>query len=309
MGFSMKMLLFLILLLVYTHAEASDTELHLGRFSTKELKGWNEQIIGLLKPKTAYTLTRDNDREVLVAYSTKSASGRIYTLDLEPREYATLKWSWKIDHTIRKGDEKTKAGDDFAARVCVFFPRGFFSKKRAVCYVWANRLPKGEHVVSPFTPYIITVAVDSGEELAGRWTSHQRNIYEDYRRFFGEEPPRIGAVALMTDSDNTGESAVGYYGDISLVRPPKAIDTKQKDHKAKEAPPKEPKPKDLAPGELKGNGGPAVPPPPAIPQPKKPKDEPIQGQPDNKEQQNKKEQPPGAITPPPAAAPQPAPVQ
>jgi len=298
MGFSMKMLLFLILLLVYTHAEASDTELHLGRFSTKELTGWNEQIIGLLKPKTAYTLIRDNDREVLVAYSTKSASGRIYTLNLEPREYATLKWSWKIDHTIRKGDEKTKAGDDFAARVCVFFPRGFFSKKRAVCYVWANRLPKGEHVASPFTANIITVAVDSGEELAGRWTFHQRDVQEDYRRFFGEEPPRIGGVALMTDTDNTGETAVGYYGDISLVRSAKATDGKQKDQKAKETPQKVQKPKDQPPKAVKGNGEPS-PPPPAIPQPEKTFDEPKPGEPDNKKQ------PPGATTPTPAAAPQP----
>jgi len=294
----MKMLLFLILLLVYTHAEASDTELHLGRFSTKELTGWNELIIGLLKPKTAYTLIRDNDREVLVAYSTRSASGRIYTLNLEPKEYATLKWSWKIDHTIRKGDEKTKAGDDFAARVCVFFPRGFFSKKRAVCYVWANRLPKGEHVASPFTANIITVAVDSGEELAGRWTFHQRDVQEDYRRFFGEEPPRIGGVALMTDTDNTGETAVGYYGDISLVRSAKATDGKQKDQKAKETPQKVQKPKDQPPKAVKGNGEPS-PPPPAIPQPEKIFDEQTPGEPDNKKQ------PPGATTPSPAAAPQP----
>ena len=305
----MKALLFLVLLCVCARADASDTELHLGRFSSGDLTGWKEQTIGLLKSKTVYTLSRDNDKTVLAARSKKSASGRIYTLNLDPKEYQTLKWSWKIEHTIKKGDEKTKVGDDFAARVCVFFPTGFFSKTPAICYVWANRLPKGEHVVSPFTSKIVTVAVDSGEELAGHWTFNQRNIHEDYRRFFGEEPPRIGAVALMTDSDNTGESAVGYYGDISLVRSPKAIDSKQKDQKAKEAPPKEQKPKDLAPGELKDNGGPAVPPPPAIPQPKKPKDEPIQGQPDNKEQQNKKEQPPGATTPPPAAAPQPALVQ
>lgn len=295
----MKALLFLILLCIYTHAEASDTELHLGRFSTNDLKGWKEQAIGLLKPKTSYSLTRDNDREVLVARSTKSASGRIYTLKLDPKEYSTLKWSWKIDHTVRKGDEKTKAGDDFAARVYVLFPRGFFSKTRAICYVWANKLPKGEHVASPFTPNIITVAVDSGEELAGQWTFHQRNIGEDYRRFFGEEPPKIGGVALMTDTDNTGESAVGYYGDISLVRSAKAIDSKQKEHKTKETPQKEPKLKDQPPRGIKGNGEPSLP-APVIPQPEKPKDEPRQGEPNNKEQ------PPGVTTPPPAAALQPA---
>jgi len=298
----MKALLILILFCICTQAEASGTELHLGRFSTKDLSGWKEQTIGLLKRKTSYSLARDNDREVLVAHSTKSASGRIYTLNLDPKEYQTLKWSWKIDHTLKKGDEKTKSGDDFAARVYVLFPRGFFSKTRAICYVWANRLPKGEHAASPFTPNIITVAVDSGEELAGRWTFHQRNIHEDYRSFFGEEPPRIGGVALMTDSDNTGESAVGYYGDISLVRSPKAIDTKQKDHKAKETLPKETKPKEHAPREIKGNGEPSVP-LPVIPPAKKFIDYSTHREP------NDKEQPPGESTPPPAAAPQSAPVQ
>jgi len=300
MGFLMKVLLFLILLCIYTHAEASDTELHLGRFSSGDLTGWKEQTIGLLKPKTTYNLIKDNDKIVLVAHSIKSASGRIYTLNLDTKEYQTLKWSWKIDHTIRKGDEKTKAGDDFAVRVYVLFPRGFFSKTRAICYVWANKLPKGEHVASPFTPNIITVAVDSGEELAGQWTFHQRNIHEDYRRFFGEEPPRIGGVALMTDTDNTGESAFGYYGDISLVRSAKAIESKQKEQKAKEAPQKEPKLKEQQPPRgIKGNGEPSLP-APDIPQPEKPKDEPKQGEPNNKEQ------PPGVTTPPPAAAPQPA---
>lgn len=298
----MKTLLLLILLLAFTCAEASDNELHLGRFSTHDLKGWKEQTIGLLKRKTSYTLTRDNEKEVLVARSTKSASGQIYKLNLDPKEYQTLKWSWKIDHIIRKGDEKTKDGDDVAARIYVIFPRGFFAKTRAICYVWANRLPKGEHVTSPFTSNIINVAVDSGEELAGHWTFHQRNIRDDYRRLFGEEPPRIGAVALMTDSDNTGESAVGYYGDISLVRSPKAVDTKQKDHKTKETPPKETNPKEHAPREMKTNGEPALPAPVILP-PKKFFDYSTQRNP------NVKEQPPGVSTPPPAAAPQPPPVQ
>jgi hypothetical protein len=61
------------------------------------------------------------------------------------------------------------------------------------------------------------VAVESGNGNAGKWVNEERNIYEDYRKFFGEEPPLLGAVALMTDTDNTGEEAVAWYGDITLV--------------------------------------------------------------------------------------------
>jgi hypothetical protein len=60
------------------------------------------------------------------------------------------------------------------------------------------------------------VAVESGDENAGTWVTEERNVYEDYRRLFGEDPPDIGAVALMTDTDNTGGEATAYYGDITL---------------------------------------------------------------------------------------------
>ena len=83
----MKKVLFLILLLVATRVEASEHELHLGRFSVGDLSGWKEQTIGLLKPKTSYALTKDNDKQVLVGRSKKSASGQIYTLKVDPKEY------------------------------------------------------------------------------------------------------------------------------------------------------------------------------------------------------------------------------
>lgn len=295
----MKFILVITLFILFTGtAESSDAELALGKFSAGDLAGWKEQTIGLMKPKTTYKLMKDNDRTLLVARSTKAASGQIYKLNLDPREYSTLKWSWKIDHIIKKGDEKNKDGDDFSARVYVLFPRGFFSKTRAICYVWANKLPKGEHLTSPFTPNIITVAVDSGDELAGRLTFHQRNIYEDYKVFFGEEPPRIGGVALMTDTDNTGESTVGYYGDIALVRATKALEGKHTDQKTKEIPSKEPKIKDQAPKGMKNNGEPSL----TIPDIQPPAKNTDELKP---REQNNKEQPHGT-TPVPAAAPQPA---
>ncbi|MBT1071658.1 DUF3047 domain-containing protein [Pelotalea chapellei] len=207
----------LILSSLSTVLAATEQEMHLGRFSNGDMTGWKEQTLGLMKPKTTYSISKINEHSVLLATSKKSASGQIYKLNIDPKEYPILSWSWKIDHTIKKGDERTKEGDDFAARVYVLFPRGFFTKTRAICYVWANKLPKGTHVTSPFTANVITVAVDSGDELAGRWTSHQRNVYEDYKSFFKEEPPKLGAVAIMTDTDNTSESAIGYYGDISLL--------------------------------------------------------------------------------------------
>jgi len=61
--------------------------------------------------------------------------------------------------------------------------------------------------------------VESGNEKAGTWVSEERNIFEDYRKMFGEEPPALGGVAIMTDTDDTQDEATAYYGDISLQGP------------------------------------------------------------------------------------------
>jgi hypothetical protein len=58
------------------------------------------------------------------------------------------------------------------------------------------------------------IVVESGPARPNQWVTETRNLYEDYRQAFGEEPPPISGVAIMTDTDNTGESATVHYGDI-----------------------------------------------------------------------------------------------
>ena len=60
------------------------------------------------------------------------------------------------------------------------------------------------------------VAVESGPAKAGQWMLEQRDILADYRLLFGEEPGDIGAIAIMTDCDNTGGEAAAWYGEISI---------------------------------------------------------------------------------------------
>jgi hypothetical protein len=60
------------------------------------------------------------------------------------------------------------------------------------------------------------IAVESGAAKAGTWVEERRNIVADYRRAFGGAPPRIGAIAIMTDTDNTGGSAEAWYDDIRI---------------------------------------------------------------------------------------------
>jgi hypothetical protein len=175
-----------------------------------------EWTVKSFKGETVYRVVSDSGSRVLQGGSRAAASGLVRKLDLDPRTYPVLSWRWKVADTIPQGNEHMKAGDDYAARVYVIFPHWFFPKTRTLNYIWANHLPKGEFLPNAFTGNAMMVAVESGSEKAGQWLTERRNLVEDYRRAFGEEPPRIGAIAVMTDTDNTGAAAVGWYDDLVL---------------------------------------------------------------------------------------------
>jgi hypothetical protein len=62
------------------------------------------------------------------------------------------------------------------------------------------------------------VVVESGTARLGRWVDYERDLVADYRAAFGEEPPPLSGIAIMTDTDNTGENALAWYGNITLAR-------------------------------------------------------------------------------------------
>ena len=189
-------------------------ELLIDDFSTGIASGWHEKsFIG----NTIYRPVMIDGRHALRATSKASASCLIFDKKIDPRKFPVLSWSWKIEHVLQGGDATTKKGDDYAARIYVIFPSIFFWETRDINYIWANRLPKGMTIASSYTGNSAMIAVESGNTLAGTWRQERRNILEDFRSFFKEEPPEIGAIAIMTDTDDTGESAVAYYGPIKLL--------------------------------------------------------------------------------------------
>jgi hypothetical protein len=179
-------------------------------------KGWQEKSFA---GHTRYVVEEGPDGRHIKATSNAAASALYYRIEYEPGQWPLLRWSWKIEKTLARGDARRKDGDDYAARVYVVFPSVLFWQTRALNYIWANRLPKGEALANAFTANTVMIAVQSGDELAGRWRTEERNIVADFRRHFGSEPPKVGAIAIMTDTDNTGESAVAWYGPIFLARP------------------------------------------------------------------------------------------
>lgn len=189
---------------------------------------------------TRYALVRDGDTVVLRADADASASGLVHRLDGAAAERPLLAWRWKIADVVAAGDPRRKDGDDYAARVYVTFrydPARLSAVERAkyalakrldgehpphagLTYVWDARLPPGTVLPSAYTDRVRMIVVRSGSAEAGRWVAETRNVLEDYRRAFGEEPPPISGIAVMTDTDQTGGRATAWYGDLRFMAEP-----------------------------------------------------------------------------------------
>ena len=199
------------LLFIISHNALADT-LDIGRFSQGDLSGWQEKsFVG----NTHYELVDENHNKVLKAHTSATASGLFRELDIDLNKTPYLNWSWKIDNTYRGNNEHSKAGDDYPARIYVVVSGGiFFWKTRAINYVWSSNQAPGTSWKNAYTGNARMLAIRSGNKDTGRWVTEKRNIRADFKKLFGKDITEINAIAIMSDSDNTKQSATAYYGDI-----------------------------------------------------------------------------------------------
>lgn len=189
------------------------------------------------KEQTIYRPDRNEKGDaIIIAESNNSISSVKVEVQADVQEFSILEWSWKIDSILESGDVTKKDGDDYAAKIYITFDypvselsfgdkikyrfyktfTRFDVPTRALNYIWANKAKVGSIHSNPYTDWVKMIAVESGNEKAGTWQTEQRNILKDYMQAFGEEPPAITGIQIMTDSDNTGETAKAYYGKIIL---------------------------------------------------------------------------------------------
>jgi len=213
--FSLLAIFLTINLSAPSHTAGQAASLLIDDFSHGISPKWQKKSF---KGETSYEVISDGKTTSLQATSLNSASGLFYEITYAPTEYPILQWSWKIKNTLASGDALTREGDDYSARVYVVFPGFFFWQTKALNYIWANKLPQGEFIKNSHTGNAMMIAVESGNKNAGKWRHEQRNIIEDYQKAFGKLPPDVGSIAIMTDTDNTGESATSWYGSIKISR-------------------------------------------------------------------------------------------
>jgi hypothetical protein len=208
-----------------------------GTVGTGQPEGWRPLTFRNTKRHTLYSLVADDGTTVLQATAEASASGLVRSVRIDPKEYPLVAWRWKVSNVLTKGDVYRKEGDDYPARLYITFEYNpaklgildtlkYRAIKllygevplRAINYVWDSKGPQDTMVPNAYTSWVMMVVVESGKTRVGSWVKEERSIYDDYKKAFGEEPGMITGVAVMTDTDNTGESATGYYGDIIFER-------------------------------------------------------------------------------------------
>ncbi len=203
--------------------------------------GWKPLTFKKIPKHTSYEVVKGGENVVVKAMSDASASGLTKEVRIDPKEYPIIRWRWRVENLLTRSDVNRKDGDDYPARIYVTFEydpeKTSFSKKlkykagraifgeipiAALNYIWETKTPVGTIVENAYTDFAQMIVVESGPQKVGTWVDEERNIYEDYTRAFGEEPPMINGVAIMSDTDNTKEQATAYYGDIVFQKSVKA---------------------------------------------------------------------------------------
>ncbi|RAU19256.1 hypothetical protein DN062_03035 [Nitrincola tibetensis] len=183
-------------------------------FSTSGLDGWKtEKFSG----QTHYQIVTAGDQKVLAAHTQHAASGLGWEGEINLSETPWLHWCWRVSNTYSSIDERSKAGDDYPARVYAVARTGRLPwQVQALNYVWASEQPKGADWPNAFTSRAHLLALQSGNTKLNQWVAESRHLTQDFQRYFDNPNPRVIALALMSDSDNAGGEAKAWYSDLIL---------------------------------------------------------------------------------------------
>ncbi len=201
--------------------------------------GWEHVMLSRAKKETQYSTVADEGTVVLKAVSRNTASLLAVKVDFDPRAFPMISWKWKVIQGNVNAETANRSKEDAPARVMVSFSGdlrkiGVLDRAASavaesvsgqalpyaeLMYVWGGKVAVDSVTTSSLTSRIRMLAVSVDEQGVGKWQSYTRNLVEDYKRAFGEEPGRVTAIKVMTDTDNTNGISETLYGDISVGSP------------------------------------------------------------------------------------------
>jgi hypothetical protein len=182
--------------------------------------GWTKQNWG--SPQYNFTIASNSGHKVLEMRSANEGStiSRDIKGKVNLKETPLIEWSWKVVTLPKGGDSCKKATDDQAAQVFVVWPRFPTAvRSRIIGYVWDTTEPAGTICKSEKTGTVTYVIVRSGPADLGKWFTERRNVIEDFRKIYGEEPDNPEALSVAIDSNDTNSTAESVVGTILFRRP------------------------------------------------------------------------------------------
>ena len=170
--------------------------------------GWELKV---KSGKAAYEIMRDEDVTALHLKSADSSFSLQGEVQVDIKQFPVLSWKWKAVKLPPGGDFRKSRTDDQAAQLFLAF-----TKTRSIVYIWDTTAPAGLMESTSPVPFMTVkvVVVRSGPAELGKWITETRNVYEDYRKLYGEEPPVGKGVRLQINSQHTGTSAESWFADV-----------------------------------------------------------------------------------------------
>jgi hypothetical protein len=196
------------------------------------------QVIKITEHKkpTKYDLVEDNGAVVLHAVADNAATGLGYPAGFDLKTAPILTWRWKVANLIASADNADASKEDSPVRIVLDFDgdkstlsivdraamavaaqiSGRELSYATLMYIWSNTVPVGTVIPNPRTKRVQMIVASSGPSGVGAWQTLSRDVAADFKRAFGEDAGKLRAIGVLTDTDNTGEHAEAWYGDIRL---------------------------------------------------------------------------------------------
>jgi hypothetical protein len=177
--------------------------------------GWRTYETFGGRPAYDFSVVEDEGRRALHLMSRNEHSTIAKEIHVSLRSTPMLEWSWKVVQHPAGADLRKRETSDLTGHIFVVWPR--FPgplRSRLIGYAWDATLPAGAMERSRKTWSVMFVIVRSGAQDLGRWMTERRNVYEDYRKAFGEDPEDPGAIAISIDTNDTHSTAEALVGRI-----------------------------------------------------------------------------------------------
>ncbi len=195
-----------------------------------DIDNWKPLYFSKIKEHSSYTTHTDDGVKCLKAESNASASGLIHKDEFSIYEFPYANWCWKVENLYKKGDAKSKKGDDYPIRIYFIFKYdpekasfgerlkykaakalyGEYPPHSALSYIWTSKEHEERVLINKYDDKSRMIPLQQGPANVGKLQDEMVNILEDYKIDFGKNPPEIASIAIMNDSDNTKESSISY---------------------------------------------------------------------------------------------------